>query len=313
MARNDFERHEWMMRILRLRPMTKQEIQKAWKEEKTLNPNGEALSNRTFYNHINAIREKYGVEIVHGEGKEFQLRNDGKTISRTISDLLLKKITKEYNLEGRILYEDDLFENRDRIDSNIIKIAEAMSSNRIIQFKHRRFGEKNQEGSVRTVYPFCLRMMNQLPYLVGYCEEHKEIRTFAVDERITSDITVLRGQFRYPKDFNPETYFETAVGVIPETKKEKPCRILLTATPRGAEYLRSKKFHKSQKELQTLSTNYVVFEYKLAPTIEFYKKLFSYGGSLTVFEPFDVLVEAMNLLEQMYSQHERICQQLLHR
>lgn len=311
MARNDFERHEWMMRLLRNRPMTKKEIQQAWTEEQKLNPDHEVLSDRTFYNHIDAIREKYGVEIVHGQGKKFQIKNEGKTISRTITDLLLKKITQEYNLGSRILLEEDLFENRDRIDFNIMKIAEAMSSNQIIRFKHRRFGDKNPEGSLRTVYPFCIRITNQIPYLVGFCEEHKEIRTFAVDERITSDIIILKDTFRYPEDFNANHYFETAVGVIPETKKEKPCIIIMKATRTCAEYLRSKKFHKSQKELKTTDRGDVYFEYRLAPTIEFYKKLLSYGTSLIVVEPYEVIVETMHLLNVMYSLHDRSRQQLL--
>ncbi|MBR0499848.1 MAG: WYL domain-containing protein [Bacteroidales bacterium] len=286
--------------------MTKKEIQKAWLEEKSLNPEGAPLKDRTFYNHIAAIREKYGVTIVNDEdGKPFHISNEDKVISRTLSDLLLKKLTNEYNLGKRILFEDDLTANRDKTDTDIMKIAEAMSMNHKIQFKHRRFGDKDQVGEIRTVHPYFIRMNDLTVYLVGYCEEHKEVRTFGVDERITSEITILEDYFKFPDCFDPNTYFETAVGVIRETPEEKPSLIRLLASPREAEYLRSKKFHSSQKEIATLpKTGYVVFEYRLSPTIEFYRKLFSYAGSLSVISPYEVVQNAMDKLQLMYNQHQ---------
>ncbi len=313
MARNDFERHEWMMRILRNGPMTKKEIQKAWLHEKAMNPDGSPLKDRTFYNHIIAIKERYGVTIVNdGEGKPFYISNEDKAISRTVSGLLLKRLSNEFNLGDRILFEDDLTANRDSIDTNIMIIANAMSRNQTIQFRHRRFGDKKKEGETRTVRPYFLRMNDSTAYLVGYCLEHKEVRTFGIDERITSEITILEDVFSIPDSFDPKTYFDNAVGVIRETPKEKPCQIRLLATPREAEYLRSKKFHSSQKEIATLpKTGHVIFEYRLSPTIEFYRKLFSYAGSLSVISPYEVVQNAMDKLHMMYNQHQATWYQML--
>ena len=63
MARNYFNRYIWLIDLIqRSGHISFEEINRAW-QYSSLNPNGERLSERTFFNHKDAIFDTFGIEI----------------------------------------------------------------------------------------------------------------------------------------------------------------------------------------------------------------------------------------------------------
>ena len=63
MARNYFNRYIWLIDLIqRSGHIPFEDIDRAW-QRCSLNPNGDRLSERTFFNHKDAISETFGIEI----------------------------------------------------------------------------------------------------------------------------------------------------------------------------------------------------------------------------------------------------------
>ena len=63
MARNYFNRYIWLVDVIqRSGHISLEDIDRAWRRS-SLNPKGERLSERTFFNHKVAILETFGIEI----------------------------------------------------------------------------------------------------------------------------------------------------------------------------------------------------------------------------------------------------------
>ena len=63
MARNYFNRYIWLIDLIqRSGHISFEDIDRSW-QRSSLNPNGERLSERTFFNHKDAIFDTFGIEI----------------------------------------------------------------------------------------------------------------------------------------------------------------------------------------------------------------------------------------------------------
>ena len=72
MAHNDFKRYIWLIDLLsRVDGTSFADIDDTWQDDPILNPEGTTLPKRSFYNHIDAIKEIFDLEIslFRGDGK----------------------------------------------------------------------------------------------------------------------------------------------------------------------------------------------------------------------------------------------------
>ena len=71
-------------------------------------------------------------------------------------------------------------------------------------------------------------------------------------------------EFVYPKDFNPEKFFEDSFGIV--ISDDNPVKIRLKVYGMHASYMLSQPLHHSQQEVET-AEGYSVFEYYIAPYV----------------------------------------------
>ena len=286
MANVFFKRYVWLIDLLQNNEeMTFKEISKAWQEETALNPKGEILPLRTFNNHIKAIKEIFDIEI-YFQNRLWQINPqswiDMSLLKRSLlAKLSLNNAILEYeSLNDRIIYEENIVP-----DNEVVRtITHAMSKQVRVIIDYRPFGKTDRTYSVD---PYCLKMYNHRWYLLGYVRDKKEMRVFALDERLLSVEPPKNPQkwdyFNIPKSFDGKAYFDAFVGVIVNPGEAETIRIKAFGVQ--ADYMRSAPIHHSQKEVET-GLNYAIFDLQLNPdSIELEQLLFSKIDQIEVLAP----------------------------
>jgi len=147
-----------------------------------------------------------------------------------------------------------------------------------------------------TLAPYCVKMFRQRWYVIGMSSDHPdEVRVYALDR--VKRLILTEDRYKMPRGFNAKACFRDYYGIY--NGPEKPERIVLRVTARGANYLRTLPLHTSQREKEK-TDEYSVFEYRVAPTKDLIRELQAYGTELQVLEP-QSLVEQFRVLAKEYA------------
>jgi len=131
------------------------------------------------------------------------------------------------------------------------------------------------------IHPYALVHHRGGLYVIGWSNDHKQIRTFKVDR--ISAIDVQSGlQFTRPADFDPARYLEHSFGIFTSVTPPQTVRVRF-ASP-VIRILHEKQFHPSQR-LISHPDGSVVAEYDLAGFEEFTSWVLSFGQHAEVLEP----------------------------
>ena len=303
MAYNDFKRYVWLVDWLNLFDgLTFEEIDLGWQEARDLNPEEKHLPIKTFYNHINAIKSIFDIDIkLNRKDSKYRVHIDdtmsGGRMQKELMTMLSLNSTldKFKELSGRILYEEEphVFPEWMRI------IIYAMKHGKMIKLEYRKFGE--EEAETRILAPYCLKMFKRRWYLLA--KEKKSLKTFALDDR-TIGVEEWGETFSFPKDFNAEEYFKNTYGI----RTAPPKRIVLKAYGSESDYLRSTPLHPSQKEEET-GDGYAIFSLFVGMDAwEFHQEILSRGDRIEVLEPKTLREDLYNTIEKMRTRYAEFWQ-----
>lgn len=159
----------------------------------------------------------------------------------------------------------------------LIKIIEALKSEKQIIFEYQKFGDNVIRE--RVISPYLLKEDRHMWYVVGYFEEIEKILTFAVDRM--ARVRILDKPI-IKINFNPNKYFKYSFGItVPEGD---PIEIFLLFTPQQGNYIKSLPIHETQKIL-TDDKKGLKISVTIKPSYEFYSKILSYGANVKVIKP----------------------------
>lgn len=119
--------------------------------------------------------------------------------------------------------------------------------------------------------------------MIGIREKSGDVRTYALDR--VQEMQVLNEHFEMP-GLNPSTFFENLIGITSSKADVRTVRIM--TTPTQAKYFRALPFHSTQEE--TLHDSYSVFSYRLKLNYELVHELLSFGDSLKVLAPRELVM-----------------------
>ena len=130
-----------------------------------------------------------------------------------------------------------------------------------------------------------IQFYKQRWYVLGLVEEtdgvhetpKNEPRLYALDRVKHMELTDRK--FRRPKNFDPQAYFSGFYGVFCG-KQYKPELIRAKLEQLAAKYMRSLPLHHSQREVEPC-----VFEWYIAPTLDFIQQLRTFGSELEILKP----------------------------
>lgn len=294
MAYNDFKRYVWLINLLNnFDGVSFDEIDDTWRDEPEMNPGGDPLPQRTFYNHVKAVKSIFDIDIKRSkdDGK-YRVFFSGDIGSRGIQKALMSTLSmnsaldRHKTLSSRVLFEEEPYVYPEWMKT----IMYSMDHGKKIRMKYKKYGDK--ESAYRTLSPYCLKMFKRRWYLLA--KEGRDLKTFALDDRTVS-VDLLDEGFLLPDDFNAGTYFANVFGIRPSPPK----RVLLKAYGREVDYLRSAPLHPSQKEEES-GEGYSVFSLFVGINAwEFYQEILSHGNRLEVLEPKTLREDIADIIDVM--------------
>ena len=159
MAKNFFKRYIWLIDLINRRKYVSfKEISEAWRRS-PLNETGEPLSERTFFNHKDAISEMFGIEILNDRSLGFYIGHSNvgsdETSDWMLHTLCLNNVLHENaDMKDRILMEK--VPSSERFLTDIIS---AMRDSRVINLCYQSFW--NPEPHFFNVRPYCVKHFKQ--------------------------------------------------------------------------------------------------------------------------------------------------------
>lgn len=278
MAKNFFKRYIWLVDLINRRKYVSfKEISEAWRRS-PLNETGEPLSERTFFNHKDAIAGMFGIEILNDRSLGFYIGHSNvgsdETSEWMLHTLCLNNVLHENaDMKDRILME--------KVPSSerfLTEIISAMRDSRVISLWYQSF--RHPEPHSFNVRPYCVKYVKQRWYLLG--DSDLGLRIYSLDRFV--DMEELEERFELPKDFDAEEYFRNYFGVI---IGEEPEDIKIRVVPDQVKYFRTLPLHGSQKEM-VQEDGSSVFSYHIAPTFDFVQEILSHGADVEVLEPVEL-------------------------
>ena len=275
MAKNFFKRYIWLVDLINRRKYVSfKEINEAWMRS-PLNETGDPLSERTFFNHKDAIAGMFGIEILNDRSLGFYIgRSDvgsDETSDWMLHTLCLNNVLHENaDMKDRILMEK--VPSSERFLTDIIS---AMRDFRVIRLCYQSF--RHPEPFCFNVRPYCVKYFKQRWYLLG--DSDLGLRIYSLDRFV--DMEELEEHFEIPKDFDAEEYFGNYFGVI---IGEEPEDVKIRVVPDQVKYFRTLPLHGSQRET-VQEDGSSVFSYHIAPTFDFVQEILSHGADVEVLEP----------------------------
>jgi hypothetical protein len=293
MAKNFFKRYIWLVDLINRRKYVSfKEISEAWMRS-PLNETGDPLSERTFFNHKDAIAGMFGIEILNDRSLGFYIgRSDvgsDETSDWMLHTLCLNNVLHENaDMKDRILMEK--VPSSERFLTDIIS---AMRDFRVIRLCYQSF--RHPEPFCFNVRPYCVKYFKQRWYLLG--DSDLGLRIYSLDRFV--DMEELEEHFEIPKGFDAEEYFGNYFGVI---IGEEPEDVKIRVVPDQVKYFRTLPMHGSQRET-VQEDGSSVFSYHIAPTFDFVQEILSHGADVEVLEPAELRESIADIIAGMASRY----------
>ena len=283
MAKNYFKSYIWLLETLQSRgPLTLNQIKDLWSRS-SVNEDGKELATRTFSNHVAAIADIFGIDIVcDRRNNQYRIENnedmDGQGIRAWMLDALsLNSLLNESaGMKDRIF-----FENVPSSHQFLTTIIQAIRDNRKLKVRYQ--GYKMEEEMTYEIEPYFIREFKCRWYLYGHKEYdgNTEPHMYAFDRML--EVVVMPDTFKMPENLDAQEWFQSQYGVrkYRDMKREK---VLLKVYGKQVRYFRSLPLHSSQEEIET-HRGYSIFSYYLAPDYDFKQDILSFGDTIEVLEP----------------------------
>ncbi len=290
------KRYTKIISLLRLRPMSFEEIQDEMEKDPDAQEEKLLTSIRTMQRDIKAIASIYDIEIENNKSnKKYHIVED-------IEDLPSKRLRENFEILNAIKmsrgFGDSLvFEERRSLGTKHMNLLiHAIQNNFYIKFTYEKFWDDSINE--RKVAPLSLKESRNRWYLIAMDQKDNKVKNFALDR--IQDLDLQKGKFS-PIKYNVEKDFRESFGIINGTE-EKATEVILSFTPEQGRYIESLPLHHSQSLIQK-SEDEIRFSYYIRPTYDFRMEILSYGRKVKVIEPEDLQKQIVKELQAALDQY----------
>ncbi len=285
MSVSQYKKYIWLVDTIRSAgKISREEIDRKWANS-SINENHErGLADSTFFRYKNDVEILFDIEILCDRANGLYYIDDSDINSKTKQWLLSQFAVSQSLDTSRELRDRILYEPIPEGTEYLTTIVNAMRDSKWLRVSHLRFDSKDAPH-VFLLAPLCLKVFKQRWYVLGFVEEidgignipKDEPRLYALDR--IKHIDTEEKTFRLPKNFDPQSYFSGYYGVF-RGKQFTPEIIRARLSEAAAPFVRSLPIHHSQKEVESC-----VFEWFVAPTLDFVQQLRTYGSELEILAP----------------------------
>ena len=289
------KRYLWLIDTLKRNgELTFEEISAKW-DSSSANDNGSKLTQRTFYNHCQAVARHFGIPIECRRGRGLNLYSIVNP--EAIEENSLTKWALDSFSLGELLLGNSAISDKillEEIPSGrewLEPILHALQHNKEMRMEYENFVGVKFSGNVK---PLCVKLFKRRWYALTLLDNGRK-RIFSLDR--VRDLRVSDRTFNYPKDFVAAEYFKNYFGIIAGVgQKEENIKIRTYAELPG--YLRSLPIHHSQRELES-KDGHTDFSLRLIPTFDFIQELLLHRDQLEVIEPESLRNEIISIISEM--------------
>lgn len=303
-----FKEYIWLVNtIRRAGRISFADLQEKWIRSEI--SGGVGLARATFNRHKDAIEEIFSIyiECDRKDGYRYYIGNAEDLDTDSVQNWMLSTMTvNDMIAESKSLHDRILMQKIPFGDFLPI-LVEAMQEKRRVAVKYRKYG--SDTVSEVDFEPYCIKLFNQRWYVLAHFhrdatpekEERDYFGVYAFDR--IQEIEMTDVKFKMRKDFDAQVYFSECFGVMvgDGTPVE---RIVLRAFGNQRFYLRDLPLHPTQKEI-VQGEDYVDFEMKLRPTIDFSRHVLSLSDQVKVLEPSSFVEQIKKLLKESLSMYDK--------
>lgn len=263
---------------------------------------GEEFLKRTFHKWKWHIFDTFGlvIECEKHAPYRYYIENKDDLKDGSIEQWLISTYSVSNSLiESKSIKDRILLEDIPSGQKYLALVIDAMKKNRFVHIAYYNYW--SEETRIHYLMPLCVKLFRQRWYMVGRQWPNGRDLVFSLDR--------FRGfrpsshTFDYPKDFNPQDFFEGCIGVIPDTEcKIESVRLKVCAGQ--ANYLRDQPLHKSQEEIKQ-TDEYSIFKLELRPTFDFQQEILWNGEDMEVLEPQWLREEIAGKIERMLKKYRK--------
>lgn len=277
-------RYVWLIdTIRRAGQITLEKINQQWMDERTLRLEDEKeIPERTFHRHRQSIADIFGIEILcnRHNGNTYYIDNDEALNEQTFTSWLFNGLAIDNLLIGNEDIADRVkFEDSPGGMNHMPVVIQALSGKRKLKISYDSIshGYYNNE----TIEPYFIKERLRRWYIIGRVTGKDSLEPFAFDR--IDELTLLDEEFEFPKDINPDTYFDEVIGILLD--EEYDCeRIVLRLYDKQAKYVSLLPLHKSQREIGH-GKGYTDFEFNVRPEWEFVHEILRLGYEAEILSP----------------------------
>lgn len=277
-------RYVWLVDVIRREGrLTLEEINKCWRLNSYINPEGERkIPERTFHRHREAIAELFGIDIEcdRADGNTYFISNLDALEDSSFTAWLFNGLSIENQLVGNeVVKERVVFEKTLGGTEYMSVIINALSNLQILKITYRRFNQSVEKTF--EVEPYLLKQSRQRWYLLGKLTESSILTTFALD-RITS-LEMMQRTFEWDTDIDAPHYFDEVIGI--NVDDDYDCEeIKVRIYGRQRAYFESLPLHASQRIVEE-NKEYSDYIIKVRPEYEFQHEMLRLGSDAEVLSP----------------------------
>ena len=295
MAKTYFNRYVWLIdTINRAGHITLADISRKW-EDSSLNDEGGPLAERTFHNHRIAIEDTFGIEIKCDRSLGYYIANSDDLEGDGVRQWLLESLSLNNILnETKDMRERILFEDIPSSKRWLTVLVNAMRDGKAVEMTYKSFWRGEETTFI--AHPWCLKLFKQRWYVLAKSEEYDEPRIYSLDERMV-DIVPTKKALKVPSKFNAREFFSNYFGIF-IGQDYKPEKIILKVEAYQVNYFNSLPLHPSQRLIES-NDKYSIYEYWLAPTLDFRQEVLRHGPTVEVLEPETFREEVKDDIQEM--------------
>lgn len=300
MATNIFARYIWLIdQLRRFKRLNLKELNVLW--QKSLLWNGREISERTFFNHRNAIEEIFDIDIRCDVKDLYRyyiadleyLEKDSLRCWLLNSFATFHQIKADKSLRSRIRYEEIPSGHHHLTD-----LIEAMRMNYAVRIHYQGF--KHETMREILLNPYCLCIYARRWYVIGYSGQYPQPRTFALDRINKMEMT--QTPFSLPDGWSMERYFEGSCGII--VNEDTPVqRVELKVYENARDYVSTLPLHTSQRETAH-DAHSTTYEYHVRIDFNFIQRVLEQADLCEVLEPASLRNQLKHIAEHLNRYYE---------
>lgn len=270
-------RYVWLVDTLtRYDRLSKSEINELWK--RSIYSDGNPLPDRTFYYYRRAIEENFHIDILCDRAGRYYIDPGQRMENLNVTNWLLESYAANTAMKESAIPADRIsVEDVPSAREFLPLVLGAIGDSSKLKFTYAGFSKSVPEADI-VFHPYFVKRYKQRWYMIGLREKSNDIRTYALDR--VKEMTTVSGNFKMPA-ITPEPFFSNLIGITDSKGAVREVRIM--TTPRQAKYFRALPFHPTQQE--RVHDDYSIFSYRLKLNYELVHELLSFGKTLKVLDP----------------------------